>query len=315
MPLEEMDLVLKKVIDKHDPLDADLRPSVVVHAREKSVHHLIQKEYDDATDCDIAIDFLLAKMRTDGIADDFAEQTHKLQKKFNYYEKLDKTLTQKKREYIDADRAELQRQLGRLQERHESEQRDFEMVWSDESAKRHFNRPSVQLLQLRQQQKAFALVHDFQSAKAFKQVVEVMERREITEGVRKYEEAVRIAWQQLKEKQEKERPCLIELRDYELVVATTEKDQKIASNGLLRESLKRRKDGPKHLKRPNIRVPGVKGSGIPGNEPSRPYAMITKRTRSQLLMYRIAADTRRLDLNPPAVRMIVKPGSRMSTKK
>jgi hypothetical protein len=213
---------------------------------------------------------------------------------------------------LERGRAGLQQRLDALDARHEQQRADFEARWSRPESRIPFAKPSVLLLQLRQQQKARALVHDFHAAKGLKQQAESLEKREAADATKRYEIAIKIAWEQLIQEQAKERQCMLENRDYEIVVQTTEREKVIASNELTRQALERRISEPKRLKRPIIRVPSTRPAVRPGTAgvPARAYSMLTQRTRSQFAVYRKSADLQRLDLKPPEVRAVVRPVSR-----
>jgi hypothetical protein len=316
MPDEELDIVLKKLITKKVVPDAELRPSVVVYARKRASQHLVQEEYDQAAACDAVIELLTAMMRADGVADDVSEQTKELQMRLAQCEQNNRSLLQEKRNLQEGGRSELKRQLARLEAKHEQQRQEFEGRWSCDEARIPFSKPSVQLLQLRQQQKALALLHQFRTAKSLKQQADVMERREGEEATRRYEQALKISWEQLMEEQAKEKQCLVENRDLRLLVQTTVKEKEIWSNDLTQESLKQRISEPKHQKRPTIYVPAPKGPARPASAgaPNPSYAMVTQRTRSQLLLYRTTPDVQRLELTPAKVASIVKPTARKAKR-
>jgi hypothetical protein len=193
--------------------------------------------------------------------------------------------------------------MDALLQQPESEGAEFEREWSSWEARIPFRKPSVAFLQTRQQQKALALLHDFRNAKAMRLQAAAMEKREANEATVRFEQAMRIAYDQLLEKQEKERQCLAENRDLILTVRTRERDHELACNDLTRKSLELRIATPKHMKRPTIRVPVSKSlhaSSIGG------YAMMTQRTRSQLSTYRKSADLQRLELSPSPARVLAR---------
>jgi hypothetical protein len=306
-----MDAALMKLVKKHIIPEPELRRSLVYYARKKSAHHLVNEEYDQAADCDFAVDTLLAAMRDDGFAEDVAEQNHVLQERLATCKQCDRELNQNKKEMIERARSDLQQMVLNLEMKHEQQRTEFEARWSRPEARIPFAKPSVLLLQMRQQQKALALVHDFRTAKALKQQADALEKQEGLEATRRYEIALKVAWEQMVEEQLKEKQCLLENRDYELVVRTTEKEKMIASNDLTRQSLELRLAEPKHIKRPIIHVPAPKGPGRPSTAmgPKPTYALISQRTRSRLLSYRRSPDRQRLDLSPGEPKSIVKAAS------
>jgi hypothetical protein len=312
VPEEELDAALVKLIKSKVLPAAELRAPLVHYARKKGSRHLVAEEYDAAFSCDAAIALLQETMRSEHAAHDASEQTHVLQERLAVCKLHDKELNQSKREMIERGRAGLQQLLDGLDERHEQQRGDFEARWSRPEARIPFAKPSVLLLQLRQQQKARALVHDFHAAKSLKQQAEALEKKEAAEATKRYEKAVKVAWEQLIQEQTKERQCLLENRDYEMVVQTTEKEKVIASNELTKQALERKIVEPKRAKRPIIRVPSVRPAVRPGTAgvPERAYSMLTQRTRSQFAVYRKSADMQRLDLNLPEVHDVVRPGSR-----
>jgi hypothetical protein len=290
----------------------ELRGAVIDYARKKSAQHLLKEEYDLAADCDEVVELLVATIRREEATMGGEEQNQMLQGRLSVCKQTDQALQQKKHEMIERSRSELKEKLLQLDANHEQQRKNFEAEWSCPEAKVPFAKPSVQLLQVRQQKKAFALVHDFRNAKALKQTAEVMARREALEATKRFELAVAVAWEKLLEKQAKERQCLLENREYLLSTRTVEKDKVIESNELTKRSLELRISQPKHNKKPVVHVPSKKGAGLLTltTSPACAHAMVTQRTRTQLTSYKKAPDLLRLDLHPVEIRSIVRSSPR-----
>jgi hypothetical protein len=309
---EELEAVLQRLIKRKTIPDAHLRKAVIVYARKKSSACLVSEAYDTAADCDAAVELVLAAMRQEQAAQAGVGQTGVRQERLAACRQTEKELQQSKVEMIGQARDQLKQKLILLDVTHEQERANFEAQWSRPEAKLPFAKPSGQLLQLRQQKKLFALVHDFHNAKALKQASEAMERREAAEAAKRFEMAVSVAWEQLLDKQARERQCLIENREHLITTRTIQRDRVIASNERIRQALEVRVTWPKHVPKPSVQVPSLKGAGASTVATSPPcaHAMVTHRTRTQLVSYRKAPDTQRLELHPAEVRSIVRPSPR-----
>jgi hypothetical protein len=79
-----------------------------------------------------------------------------------------------------------------------------------------------------------------------------MEKREANEATVRFEQAMRIAYEQLLEK---ERQCLTENRDLIRTMRTRERDHELSCNALSRKALELRIATPKHMKRPTVHIP------------------------------------------------------------
>jgi hypothetical protein len=303
VPEEDLEAALSKTVKRKLLPDGPMREAVVIYARKKSAKLLVDEKYDQAHDTDEAIAFIIAAMRREEIIQDTNEQNQVLQDRLSVCRDNEVGLVDTKRDVLDRTRATAQTKMEALLQQQETERTEFEREWSSPEAQIPFRKPSVTLLQIRQQQKSLALVHDFRSAKAMRIQAAAYEKREANEATARFEQAMRIAYEQLLEKQEKERQCLTENRELIRAVRTRERDHELSCNELSRKSLELRIAIPKHMKRPTIHIPVSKAhraSSIGG------YAMMTQRTRSELATYRRAADLQRLQLSPSPARILGK---------
>jgi hypothetical protein len=304
-----MDTLLSTFIKKRALPELELRSHLIHYGRKRSAELILSQDYDRAAQTDRAVDLLVETLRQERERHEGSEQNQALRDRLTLARDAERDLVQKKQHRLDQARNSTRMKLERLDQQHELERSDFEREWNSTETRIPFQKPSPQLLQLRNRQKVFALCHDFKNARALRIQAEAMEKREATEATRRYEEAMKVAWGQLVEKQEKERQCLLENRDRIMTVTVRERDNELASNELAKKLLDTRLQWPKHSKRPIIQLPTSKGSGSPSFaaltlQPVT-YSMMTQRTRTQLAGYRKEPDTRRLELKPREVKKVV----------
>lgn len=87
--------------------------------------------------------------------------------------------------------------LDNLQKNHEKEEEDFTNYWADPEKLSQFNKPSPQLLQMRQIQKNLALSKDFSAAQQQKSIADSLQKHEEEESERQAILAMRTQYNQM----------------------------------------------------------------------------------------------------------------------
>jgi hypothetical protein len=305
----ELDALLNKMIRQRILPDPEDRIDVVNYGRKKSAQLLLDEEYDAARDVDLAVDLIFVNMHEEEKQQDEDGQSAMLKQRLEQCKTECQEITQGRQEALESKRAQLRERIAALEKLQEEERQQLEREWSDPRAKIPYSKPSPALLQVRQKQKAFALLHDFENAKAMKKEAESLERQEAIEGAARYAAALRIAWAQLLDRQQKEMECLTQNSDMQYSVLNLYMERELWRKELTKKSLELRLSSPKHKKRPTIQVPVVKARG-PG--PPTP-GMITHRTRSELQTYRKAPETRRLELRTEDAATLARTSPRRTT--
>jgi hypothetical protein len=293
---EALENALSNMIQHHVLPDPAVRHEVCNYGRKKSAHLLLAEEYDEAAAVDLAVDIIFVNIRQDECQQDEAAQTQTLEQRLEQVKEDGARIVADNDAWIGMARDRTRETLQRLLQFHAQECADFKLFWARPEARLPFSKPSPELLQSRQKQKAAALVHDFASAKAMTLQAEALERREAADGARRFASALTVAYAQLIERQQREIDCVVAKGDVNVSVLALGRDQQVRSNDRTQRSLELRIASPKQQKKPTIQLPIVKPRtplttvAVPG--------MITQRTRTQLAGYRKSPEMIRLQIPP-----------------
>jgi hypothetical protein len=291
-----LDNALTLMVRKRILPDPAIRFDVCNYGRKKSAQLLLAEQYDEAAAIDIAVDIIFVNIRQDDQEQDAQGQTLTLQQRLDEAKRNGEEINQVTDAWIEMSRQKTRETLQKLEEFHAQEREEFEQFWARPEAKVPFSKPSPELLQARQKQKAAALVHDFASAKAMKLQAEALERKESAEGARRFANALTIAYEQLIDRQQKEIDCAVAKGETNVAVLTQAKEMQVLSNERTKRSLELRITSPKQMKRPTIQLPVVKPRGATATVATP--GMITHRTRAQLAGYRKSPEMTRLQIPP-----------------
>jgi hypothetical protein len=187
----------------------------------------------------------------------------------------------------------------------------FQDEWDRPESKIAFSKPSSELLQVRKQQKSYALIHDFPNAKAMKQKALALERKESAEGARQFQSTLRAAYAQLIERQQREITCLMDNAEFQITNLERNKEKEILSIQNIRRSLESRLQTAGVRQRKEVRVPRL--AKTRDLQPRRTMmaddavGLITVRTREQMTVYRRNPDRGRLAIHPGDAGSILHP--------
>jgi hypothetical protein len=314
----ELDSMLARMMKRHVLPAAEVRVDVINFARKQSAKLMLAQEYDEAAEIDMAIDIMFMSIEQDLRAQNSEQQTAVLRERLTECNATGQRVADEWNEIIDNVRQRTAVKLERLRQCHQEQLDGFESEWSAPEAKIPYSKPSHELLQIRQKQKAYALLHDFPNAKAMKVMAEAREKSEAADGAKRFTSAVRIAHAQLLERQQREVECLVQNAESVINLYEIDKQKWLSSVGLTRKSLELRITSPKIMKRPSVQLPilASRPSSVSSTAtPSVPTAgMITHRTRDQLAVYRKSPEKRRLELKPAEVLSILRPSPRRPSR-
>ena len=135
----------------------------------------------------------------------------------------------------------------RLQHTHELE--EFKRYWDDPSSFHEYNKPSVTLLNLRSQEKNFALTGDFENAKIIKKRADLLEKEETRKAQEKATLGMKAQLRLLMSRQQKEVDGLERLTSKQTLAATVRLDENIRPIEMAIKKLERMKKDPPPPKR------------------------------------------------------------------
>lgn len=257
---------------------------------------MLEESYDEATEIDIAIDIMFTSIEDDRIKEDEIIKKNNLQTRMDHVMNKQKETHDKYIDMIADEENRYKEKCKEIAERHINEIENFKDEWRNPDRIKPYNKPSSKLFQLRKQQKAMALLHDFQNAKEVKKMADQLEKQEAEAALQKARETMQIEYQQLVEKQQKEIECLKENHEKNIntIKMSQNKDEELVQNTI--QSLKFKMETNKPSKRPKLMVPVKKQRCNTTSQSVPTTGMITYRTRSQLNNYRKESDKARLPL-------------------
>lgn len=167
-----------------------------------------------------------------------------------------------KKQYAEAIENAKQDQIRReeqLRQQHEKEIEELAKVWESPETLYPFQKPSPQLLYLRQNETHFALSKKFRRAKSFKVQADELQKRETLQARERITAAMKQAFLKLEAKQQKEIECLrqrgyTQIRDLE-----TERDKKLYTSMIVVRRLENAKPKDGTITRTSYRAKPLKG--------------------------------------------------------
>jgi hypothetical protein len=300
---EEMRPVLEKLVKSKQLPPNEMVPSILDYARRQNVLALMAEDYDQAARIDTAIDVILQHIRRAGIESECERMAMTLQ------QRLEEAIVQRRQIQEDyaqriADfKVRQEQRMESLKQQHESERQGFERQWSRPGAILTFSKPSSSLLQVRQIQKSLAISHRFDQAKELKREGDQMQRVESAVAGGRATDAMKIAYAQLLEKEEKELLCLQQNGERKLAVLEDDRDRKLSANHNLKAQLEAKKVRPMQPQRPVVTVPQVGAK-----RPARPRVsgIISVRTMVKYVAYKKANQLEKLEVTIGDVSAITK---------
>ena len=95
------------------------------------------------------------------------------------------TLEQVHKQRIENFKKMEKQRIEEMQTEHENQRKDFEADWSRSETLKTFNKPSSKLFQIRSQQRAMAISHDFKNARQLKKIGDQMQKEESQKATKK----------------------------------------------------------------------------------------------------------------------------------
>lgn len=300
---EDLQAALDRMLKKKRMPEMEMRPSLVDYAKNQSVYQLMQENYDQAAKIDEAIDLLMQSLHRDEDAQDCEKQTESLKEKYQFAQQQNKSIQEEFSQRIEQFKEAENERLQKLEEQHEQERAEFEEQWARPETTASFTKPSAGLLQVRKMQKSMAIAHKFEEAKRLKAAGDQMQREESVVASQKAVATMKVAYQQLIDKQEREVECFMANGYRKLQTLESERDRKLQANEKLRTQLDTRIKGPKVPRRPPVPLPDLQPVETRGSV----TGIISTRTRSQLAVYKKSPETTRLEVRLGDIQKITKP--------
>lgn len=303
---EELHSALNTLIKTKKLPPQEMREELISFARKQSLYKLMSEDYDSAAKIDEAVEQIINSLHEETVNNDISNQTYNLQQYLNEATIQKVHIEENHKQRIDQFKKMEQRKIEEVRLQHENQRRDFEADWSREDALKPFNKPSPKLFQLRRQQKAMAISHDFKNARQLKKLGDQLQKEESQIATKKAVETMRSKYIALLARQEKEMRCMLEYGERRLGQLEAERDVELKANETHINALQNRINNPKIQKRPRVQIPqsSLKSRSLQ----NQVAGIVTSRTRSQFANFKKDSEIKtRLDIKLGDVRRITKP--------
>jgi hypothetical protein len=267
----------------------DLLQAVVDLARTRSCQLLLAEDYDLAALHDHAVDVMISSLHADHSVQN--ERAASLQRRLEAASARGLAIAADWDSQISDFRAEANRAISAIGDRHIAEQRALQAEWALPAALLPFSKPSAALLALRRAKRAVAMTRDYHAARALREECERKAREEAAAAGQRAADAMRADVAMLRERQQREIDCFVQHARAHIARLTTQRDVEMRANENLRHKLKVR------LKTagPAVVTPKIGWS-----------SRIAPETMRRLNSYRREADNARLEVRVDGIEAVVR---------
>lgn len=312
---EELEAALKRQIKTKKLPPLEMREELINYARNQSLFKLMEEDYDTASKIDDAIEMNIQSLQQNEVKADINHQTLTLQEHLEEAVQQKTVIEERHKQRIEEFKKLEQQRLDDLRAQHENERKLFEEEWTREETLLKFNKPSQKLFQIRRQQKAMAISHDFENARYLKKMGDQLQKQESDRASQRAADSMRNKYLGLLAKQQKEEECLIEYGIRRLGQLQIEREAELHANEVHRNALEVKIKTPKFVKKPKVQIPRTSyGSRSRGANSQSVTGVISNRARSQFATFKKADDKTRLEIKLGDVRRITKPLTPVSRK-
>jgi hypothetical protein len=311
---EDLESALQRLIKTGRLPIRQMWEPLVGYARKRSLYFLMTDNYDRAAKIDSAIAVLLAAIEKDKLGYEREQQVLIVKERISSATDQQKAIQSEFADRIAYVKQDESEKLRALQAQHNQERLAFEEQWKRDDAVHAFCKPSKFLLQLRRRQRYGAISHAFTAAKDIKSCGDKMQKEEERIGAERAEEAMRIAYTNLLERQERQIQCFMENGRRKLTALEAERDAKLAANEHLKNQLELKSISAKQLKHGKKPIVPVARAVSRGETRNQALGVVTIRTRKQYASYKQDPDRTRLEVHLANIGKIMRPMTRASQR-
>ncbi|OHT03817.1 hypothetical protein TRFO_01514 [Tritrichomonas foetus] len=201
---EEIKFALDRLIKKGIIPEYQIRNDVISLARRDTVIAMLNEDYDRADALENAIAILAQSIKADSSLMEDKTSTETIKNRLDLAKASQKQIEAHWNEIIEQQKEIERLRRETLQQSQESDIRSFKEKWEQPEAMIPFTKPSVELLQIRQQQKAYAIAHKFIDAKAMKIKADKLQKIETEIARKRAAQVMKAEYEQILEKHRKE---------------------------------------------------------------------------------------------------------------
>lgn len=273
----DLEEALKQTIKKKQAPDISLCNDLLHYARKENSKSIDAEEYDYASQIDEAIKLIIQALNNDKDQYDNQYEKQQIKNRLEQVQSRESQLTDEYNQKLTQHKQECERREKALELEHQHQIEDFQAFWSLPDTMQQFSKPSSQLLNLKRQQRQLALAHDFEQAKHLKSIAEELEKQETEAARARAVETMKIAYQNLLEKQQREKECLLKNNERKEQQIEAEYQKELSSNEKTKKSLQMRfASSPKN---PRVTIPFVEHRGHSTRRPMSSAAKIQEGPR------------------------------------
>ena len=299
---------IDKVINDGEIPPPEKQEEVLAFARKRQLDSMIREDFYTARKYKWAEDILQRAIQEERRRCDNSGYIQAIDERIGALEqRIEATQSEYDQKMRDFD-ASVQTKRQELEAKHAQEEKEFEEEWAKPENLAMYNRASPHLIQLRQIMKIQALSRDYDSAMHTKTIAENVQRQEEEESQKRAVSAMRIAYSQMRERQEKEMEFAQQNWDRHRFELEAKKAQAIKGDQMAIRQLEQRRSTPGPKK---IRVGGAlvmlpeAQTGTASLAVSR--ATTSPRTRKRMIQYRTGNNVTKLNLHGLNVRECMTP--------
>lgn len=302
---EELNKAIELFLKKKQMPPPEMREDILKLARKNGVTATLNEDYVTAEEMDHVVDVMTECLNNDNVSYEVESTTKYLEQRLEQAQLSQKELEKYYDELITQQKEQEQNRKDILRQQHENELRNFEDRWNRPEAMIPYSKPSVQLLQIRRMQKSYAISHHFSEARQMKVKGDNLQKMETAIAQKKASEAMKIEYEQLVEKQQREVECGELNWKRKLETLEAERDKALEANNNLKKQLSNKITSPKRPKKPHVMLPIVSRDVNSSREPAK--GLYSYRTRSRFADYKKGSDGNKLDVKLGDVRSIIRP--------
>ena len=268
---------IQQMIKKREAPDPSYHQPIRDYIQREQLKAAYEQDYKKAEKLEGWLDLLNELNQNDDSAQREEQRKKELQEKIDKLEQKYNECSQYWNEKMSKTREDHANKIQQLEENHQQEINKFEENWANPENLSQYNKPSMQLMNLRKAEQTLAFAKLFDRAKAVKRQADAVQQYETKEAQRKAVFAMRQNFQQIDERQNREMECL--LQHNKTIIDNLEKDREkdLKPIELTIKRLKEQYNTPPNRDRPEINRP------LPSKRPIRNNASLHTYNRPPIL--------------------------------
>lgn len=254
-PDQEVVYALEDLIKKDRLPEETMFTQVIDLARKQIITAMLEEDYDRADALQDGISKIQKAQQIRADNNNEQNSSNLLKTRLEAAKESYKEIEAQYDEMIQNQKEDEMKRRSNLQTQQEQEIRLFQEKWERPEAMLPFSKPSIELLQIRKMQKAFALSHNFKEAKKMKVKAEQLQKAESSVAKQKAIAAMNHEYEQLLEKHRKEQEAGEMNWKRKLETLELSKEAALQSSDNVKKQLTNKLASPKMKKKESVAFP------------------------------------------------------------